>query len=90
MEREIARMIPITIAGVILALILSLGPMYSVVEATSGPNLVEPNGSISVSSRLVFQNPRGLHGYYAFYYASSSAAWSHRYSADGVDTSGTS
>src|SRR5206468_13099211 len=84
MERQLAHRIPIATAAVVLARLLFGGPMSRLVAATSGPNLVERNGSISVSSRLVFQNPRGLHDYYAFFYAPAGSIWSYRLSSHRV------
>ena len=72
------------IAVVVLAAAFCFIALLPFVEAAGiGPNLVDSTGTLPTNSRLVFQNPRGLHRYYAFFYNGGDFSWMHRYSADG-------
>ena len=85
MSRNLSPNVAIVIATVGLAAVFCLSALSTVVEAAGiGPNPVDPGGSLPTNSRLVFQNPRGLHRYYAFFFSMTSATLSYRYSSDAV------
>ena len=79
----------LTVAGLaVIAGAFLVGPILEATTmdaaATSGPYLVANGAAFSASSRLVFQNPRGLHQYYAMYYYGGDFTWWYEYSSDGI------
>ena len=82
----------LTVVGLAaIAMAFLAGPMLEATTmnaaASSGPNLVSTAAAFSASSRLVFQNPRGLHRYYAMYYYGGDFTWWYEYSSDGISWS---
>ena len=74
-----------------IAIASLVGPMLEAATmnaaASSGPNLVSTGAAFSASSRLVFQNPRGLHRYYAMYWYGGDFTWWYQVSSDGISWS---
>lgn len=87
MRRNLSLGVPVGAAALVLAGVFFLSLFLPAVEASTGPNLIESAGALPTDSRLVFQNPRGLHRYYAFFFYGGDWTWFYKYSSDGLSWS---
>ena len=85
MSAKFPTTVSLAVGAAAMAAIFCMSAFAPVVEAAGrGPFLVEANGFLPTNSRLVFQNPRGLQRYYAFFYYPGDLTWFYKYSVDGV------
>ena len=70
---------------VLVSACVFLPALSDTVLASRGPFLVDNEAAMmKASSRLAFQNPRGLHGFYDFYWSGGDLAWFYKDSQDGL------
>ena len=84
MSPNLSRNLAFVVAAVALAAVFCLSALSTVVEAAAGPYPVDPVGALPTNTRLTFQNPRGLHRYYAFFYYGGDLTWFYKFSSDGI------
>src|SRR2546426_454177 len=83
MKSRLVRRLSTIMAVVAVTMILLAGVASNVSDgAAVGPNPIDRAGTLPTNGRLVFQNPRGMHRYYAFF-LSQSSNWVYSYSVDG-------